>query len=186
MTALERVLTLGQSKSLKVPPELHKLEYPPKIPAWENPSFSQGVTEDIYTPDPTSKEKASTKDLAYILARMYAYESDAVPAWTGFNKVTSPDDSKRCSVGYLPLINAPAHECSTLWTGLMRCLRISHMINLGQYTVITLDQQLYCKAKKLQWANPDKCKSIFVRLGGFILQKTSCVSLEITLQSLAF
>ena len=40
-------------------------------------------------------------------------------------------------------------------------------MNPGQSTVITLDQQLYCKAKELQWGNPEQCKTIFLRQGGF-------------------
>ena len=34
-------------------------------------------------------------------------------------------------------------------------------------TVLTLDQQLYCKAKELQWANAETCQKLVVRLGSF-------------------
>jgi hypothetical protein len=48
------------------------------------------------------------------------------------------------SVGHLPIIVAPAHELDTLNTVVRRCMAISS--HLGQdYTVITIDQALYCK-----------------------------------------
>ena len=121
----------------------------------------------MFIPDHLLIDEAFAKDVSWILSRMYGFESNAVPAWTGFNQVTTLDENEQCSVGHMPLINALAHENNTLWTVLMRSLRISEVMNPGQSTVITLDQQLYCKAKELQWANPEQCKTIFLRLGGF-------------------
>ena len=54
-----------------------------------------------------------------------------------------------------------------MWTVISRCLKISEKLNPGQYTVLTLDQQLYSKAKELQWRRPEECKSLLVRLGSF-------------------
>lgn len=42
---------------------------------------------------------------------------------------------------------------------------------LGQrYTVITFDEQLYCKAKMLQWHHHKECEDIVIFLGGFHVQ----------------
>lgn len=44
---------------------------------------------------------------------------------------------------------------------------ISKKLNPGQSTVLTLDQQLYSKAKELHWCRPEECKLLLVCLGSF-------------------
>ena len=47
-------------------------------------------------------------------------------------------------IGYMPILQAPAHEFDTLSAVVKRCMHVSSV--LGQrYTVITVDQALYCK-----------------------------------------
>jgi hypothetical protein len=61
------------------------------------------------------------------------------------------------SIGYLPILIAPAHEFDTLNTVVKRCLAIS--ARFGQeHTVITVGQALYCKLMESKWTIP--------RLGG--------------------
>lgn len=167
----KKTLPLGKAKSTKVPPELHRLENVPRIPSREDPKFAGAIREAMFIPEDGVSNKATVQDISWILTRLYGADSNTIPAWTGFNQVTTQDQNELCTIGYLPLINAPAHENNTLWTVMMRCLRISNMLNPGQSTVITLDQQLYCKGKELQWANSDLCKTIFLRLGGFHIAK---------------
>lgn len=172
----QEILPLGKSRSLKVPPELHRLERVTRQPSREDPKFTASLNETMFTPDDQVSDEASARDMAWILSRIHGSNSDDVPAWTGFNQVTTQDKHEVCTIGYLPLLNAPAHANDTLWTVMMRCLRISNIINPGQSTVITLDQQLYCKAKEIQWANRDECRTIFLRLGGFhIVKNFMCV-----------
>ena len=46
---------------------------------------------------------------------------------------------------------------------------------LGQkYTVITYDEQLYCKAKMLQWDKPDICQGFVIMLARFHTQLNFC------------
>lgn len=42
----------------------------------------------------------------------------------------------------------------------------------GKYTVITIDEGLYNKAKMLQWAKTEEFKNVIVLLGGFHIQMT--------------
>lgn len=42
--------------------------------------------------------------------------------------------------------------------------------DLGKYTVITLDEALYCTAKMLQWTKTNECKSLVLMLEGFHTQ----------------
>jgi hypothetical protein len=68
-----------------------------------------------------------------------------VPAWTGFNQVTSNVHSNVVDVGYMPIIPEPA---DTVYTVLARCKYIAK--SLGQrHTVVIFDQALYCKAKEI-------------------------------------
>jgi len=161
-------LKLGRDKSIKIPAGFHQLEHPPERPFRVEPKFAEDVDETWYKPDPKVAEDSSLKDMSWVVARMHDDEGQAVPAWTGFNQITTDCDTPEiCSTGYLPLINAPAHEYDTLWTVILRCMKISEIMNPGQSTVITLDQQLYCKVKELQWANNDLCGRVFAHLGGF-------------------
>lgn len=68
----------------------------------------------------------------------------------------------------MPILNAPAHDFDTLWTVLQNCQAMTKKIG-EKYTVITVDEQLYCKAKMLQW-DKDSCKDIVIMLGGFHTQ----------------
>lgn len=75
------------------------------------------------------------------------------------------------TMGYFPIINAPVHERDTLWTVILHCLRITQEMNSGQSTVLTLDEQLYAKAKELQRENQEIRKDLFLHLGGFHIVK---------------
>ena len=109
----------------------------------------------------------NSKYVAWLLARHYSSPQQPVPAWTCFNQRTIKYTLDTTTVGYLPIINTPAHERDTLWTVIAQCLRITHELNAGQSTVLTFDEQLYANVNELQWKNPDTCRSLFVRLGGF-------------------
>jgi hypothetical protein len=55
------------------------------------------------------------------------------------------------TIGYMPLIRAPAHDFDTLNTVVQRCMHRSG--KLGQkYTVISVDQALYFKLMDLKWS----------------------------------
>ncbi len=51
---------------------------------------------------------ATVKDIE--LSRYYLTPDQSLPTWTGFNQLNASDDLEIPSVGYLPIINAPAHE----------------------------------------------------------------------------
>ena len=171
--ACKEELKLVKEKSIQVPPDFHTLQHPPKVQILVQPKFSEQVEELWYAPDPNIVEESNIKDLSWIVLHIYDDEGQTVPAWTGFNQLTDGSINQEiCNTGYLPLINAPAHEYDTLWTVMVLCLKISEKMNPGQSTVITFDQQLYCKATELQWANNELCGNIFIRIGGFHTAKT--------------
>ena len=160
-------LPIGKAKSLSVPDELHKLKVAPVSAVRPAPLFSNDVSLSWYNPGSELFKVGERTDLARILSRLAGSQEQSVPSWTGFNSAIFNDMRAKSNIGYLPIINAPAHEDNTLWTVIQRCLHISDSLNSGQSTVLTSDQQLYCKGKELQWANAESCKKLVVRLGSF-------------------
>ena len=85
--------------------------------------------------------------------------------WTHYNQERSDTDPPQTTVGYLPLILAPAHELDTLNTVIQRCKFVAEL--LGQiYVVLTVYEALYCKLVELKWAKPVYQEFFIVRLGG--------------------
>jgi hypothetical protein len=50
----------------------------------------------------------------------------------------------------MPIIQAPVHEMDTLNTVVKKCMHVATVLG-QQYTVITVDQALYCKLVELKW-----------------------------------
>ena len=102
------------------------------------------------------------KDFAFIVKH---YNDSTSSSWTAFNQSIAPEDPPLTTIGYLPLIQAPAHELDTLNTVIQRCMYISSQ--LGQkYTVLTVDQALFCKVMELEWSIPAYKENLIPRLGG--------------------
>lgn len=101
---------------------------------------------------------ATNKNLIWILARLTDTEKQRIPSWTGFNINTR--DSLTVSkdvVGYMPTINAPATELTT----------VAEILNQLEQIVVVLDQALYAKAAEIIWKHTDKYSRIILRLGTF-------------------
>ena len=91
------------------------------------------------------------------------------PNCTAFNQCVSEIKPTRTTVGSMPIISEAAHAFDTIWTVIQSCQKMTAA--LGQkYIVITFDEQLYCKAKRLQWFKPEKCENLVAMLGGFHIQ----------------
>ena len=87
------------------------------------------------------------------------------------NKVEVRQDS----VGYLPTINAPATNMSTVHEVLVRSVKIKDTLQLKSIVVV-LDQALHAKATEIVWKYPDMFKGIILRMGAF---HTICTLLSI-------
>ena len=119
-------------------------------------------------PNDKKTEEANTKVIARILAKQNKPNEHVVPGWNGYNQ-------KVCNIGSTTDSSWPNayDEFSTIWTVMQNCKAMTE--KLGQkYTVITYDEQLYCKAKMLQWDKPDICQGFVIMLGGFHTQLNFC------------
>ena len=96
----------------------------------------------------------------------YEAKDTVIPFWSGYQSLIAVKHSSRTVVGYAPIVDATPSDMSTLYTVMEKCTEMSHA--LGQsFSVQTMDQQLYCIAKKVMWHFPDEFKNHTMRLGGF-------------------
>jgi hypothetical protein len=65
----------------------------------------------------------------------------------------------------MPIIQAPVDEMDTLNTVVKKCMHVAIVLE-QQYTIITVDQALYCKLVELKWAIPEYREKLVVQLGG--------------------
>jgi hypothetical protein len=107
-------------------------------------------------------------DLTWLLSRFQGKGNgnQSVPGWSAFNEAMSISDTEQTSVGYLPIIPAPASDYDTVWTVMCRAMKIAHTLGL-QYSNLVMDEALYFKAMQMSWFRKDECKSLILRLGSF-------------------
>ena len=121
-------------------------------------------------------ERAWKKNLLWILVRLHASEKQSVPSWTGFNILVRNDQEVvKDNVGYLPTINAPATNMSTVYEVLTKSLQIKDTLNL-QSIVVVFDQALYAKATEIKWKHREQFKDLVLRMGVF---HTICTFLSV-------
>lgn len=158
---------------VQVPSELHELADLSLDNKKPEPELQKTVVSEWYTPDSSLISEYYKKDQACILGRLHEQkpELQSIPGWTGFNQLLATVNPQVTVVGPLPIVNAPAHEFETLWTVILRCKAMTHLRN-GKFTVITMDEGLYNKAKILQWGKTQVLKDVIIVLGGFHTQMT--------------
>ena len=87
-----------------------------------------------------------------------------IPPWSAFNSLTTLIMSTT-RIATLPLINAPAHEFTTLLTVLMQAQSINtKIVGPNRRTVISMDLGLYLPSKQLQMSRSD-LDEIILRIG---------------------
>ena len=121
------------------------------------------------------RQTAWRNDLLYILCRLHGNQSQKVPGWTGFNILTSDKSSFGNRIGYLPTIDAPATNMSTINEVLNRALAIKNELHLDEI-VCVFDQAIYAKAIEIKWKHMSKFDHLVLRMGTF---HTACVMLSI-------
>jgi hypothetical protein len=137
-------------RCLNVPESMNAL-YPVEVkrglPVFLKAAAEKNAIED----DNEVVRMARATDITFNLLRQKAEMKNG---WTEFNQLLSTNEQDVTTVGYMPILQAPAHEFDTLNTVVKRCMYIAAA--LGQkHTVITVDQALYCKLVELKWAIPE-------------------------------
>lgn len=110
---------------------------------------------------------AEKKNLVWVLARQLQTDEQLIPSWTGFNILIRDNITvKRDTVGYLPTINAPATQMSTVHEILQQVLKIMEALELKDI-VCVFDQALYSKAAEITWKNQAMLNKVVLRMGVF-------------------
>ena len=90
-----------------------------------------------------------------------------IPSWTGFNiKIHDRDIILKSSVHYLPCLDAPVTECSSIMEAMNRALKTKESLKLSGI-VCVFDQSIFAKAADMKWRDPFKYKSCVLLLGTF-------------------
>ena len=106
-------------------------------------------------------ENARRKNLLWVLVQLHAGARQKVSGWIGFNiSVRNEVEVRQDSVGYLPTINAPATNMSTVHEVLVRSVKIKDALQLKS-VVVVLDQALHAKATEIVWKYPTCLKALY-------------------------
>lgn len=74
-------------------------------------------------------------------------------------------NSEVTSIGYMPIVQAPAHELDTLNTVIQRFRHTATALG-QQHVVLTVDEALFCKLMDLKWAKDEYQDFLIIRMGG--------------------
>ena len=142
----------------------------PKMPELPGSSLSA----DLKTHQDVSRKRADENDFAFFED---VISSDLCPEYNGYNTKMCRDQGhslkSKTTVAYLPLIDRPPADTSTMMTAMLKAKRISRSIG-QEYVVFTADQQLYRVALHATWENPARFSNIYLRLGGMHLLMSYC------------
>ena len=128
----------------------------PDIASATNPNFA------------TENMDARRKNLVWILKRYLNSKAQIIPSWTGYNIQNREIATRVTNMGYLPTINAPATDLSTVMEILNRSMAIKESLKISGIAC-TFDQALYAKAAEIVWKNKEKFEGLILLLGGFHL-----------------
>ena len=127
---------------------------PPLTPA----NLSVLVTETITT--------AENKNLLWIIAQAHD-SAHQISSWTGFNIRTRNNLTVAAdTVGYLPTINAPATNISTVYEILCQSVAIQRQLELEKIAVV-MDQALYAQASEVLGNHQLQFDTIILMMGNF-------------------
>jgi len=122
------------------------------------------VIQTVDTNHATFLQDAADRNYVWLMARL---SNKDVCSWTGFNILTHNDTSvQEDSTGYLPTINAPSTQLTTVHEVLNQLISIMKFLQLNNIVVVFY-QALYAKAVKITWKHQEVFKNIILRMGVF-------------------
>ena len=104
-------------------------------------------------------------DYLYLVSRKDASENGkCLPGWTGLNTSIHQLTRSVSTIGYLPIIDAPVTDMSTINTLSWHSISIAKRLNVPEI-VLVFDEAIYAKAQMIRWKNRDLMKNLVIRLG---------------------
>lgn len=121
-----------------------------------------------------SEGRARKLDFCYIICKIITDgHNTTLSSWTAFNTVLDKNIKGLSSITYLPVINAPITEVSTVYNILKKCVMMTDKLNL-QYAVVVFDEAVYCKAQMIRWKDEELLSRLVIRLGDFHMVMSYC------------
>jgi hypothetical protein len=131
----------------------------------------QEVSVDEYVYVPTQKA-ANALDFSFVLCRSLQNEC-LFPNWTGFNILLQSKEIPILSkIGYLPIIDAPPTEMSTINAIMKKSTEIANKLCI-HYVCLVFDESIYAKIQEVRWKEEEYLRFI-VRLGEFHMAMSFC------------
>ena len=104
-------------------------------------------------------------------------ESQKCPSWTGFNSLVTSVDLPITTVRYLPFLNSPPSDLDTIYSMLLRLVKIAAKVGQS-HIMVTADMAIYSKAQQILWAKPPKLDGkVTMRIGGMHMTMALMASL---------
>ena len=156
-------ITPTKSTTLKVPDEVDTI-----LPACiregtAEPQFKEDVKEEWFKQPMQNCPQAiqaEATDTAFFFKRR---NEELKSGWTSFNEKHSGTDPEVSTVGYMPIVLAPAHDVNTLNTVVQRIMQVAESFN-QKHVVLTVDQALFPLLMELKWTLPDYKDTLIPRL----------------------
>lgn len=125
------------------------------------------VPADLHPTLATEQLSARQRNSLWIMVRASNTGEQTTSSWTGFNILTRDDKEVNAdTVGYLPTINAPATESSTVQEVLQQTISIKSSLHLENIAIV-FDQALFAKATEIAWRYPERFGNIVLMMGNF-------------------
>ena len=87
----------------------------------------------------------------------------SLPGWTGLNTSIYQLTRSACTIGCLPIIDAPVTDLSTINTLLRHSISISKRLHVPEI-VLVFDEAIYAKAQMIRWKDRDLMKNLVIRI----------------------
>ncbi|MES9880098.1 MAG: hypothetical protein ABW185_04375 [Sedimenticola sp.] len=154
----------SQRSTLSVPEAMEAILPVNILEGTAEPPPSEVKAEWFNKPDEKAMcaQKAEAKDTAFMIIR---HDQQKKPTWTSFNQTHSSVDPPKTTIGYMPIIQAPAHEIATLNTVVQRVIQVAAALE-QKHAVLTVDQALFPGLMELKWTRPQYRDVLIPRLGG--------------------
>ncbi|KAJ8030514.1 hypothetical protein HOLleu_26961 [Holothuria leucospilota] len=109
---------------------------------------------------------ALRSDFLFLLSK-HLWDNGGLPSWTGYNiKFQGKETLQKSAIHYLPVVEAPPTEMTTINTILQRSISIADKLHL-EHIVLVFDQAIYAKIQEIRWAREGLMQRTVVRLGEF-------------------
>jgi hypothetical protein len=173
----EKTTVSKKERTIK-PPEINIVPYYSKekiSPMMQNEAADVYLEEHIHHDDQIAGRNA---DFLYNIIKKNASENgENLPGWTGLNTQIHRDVRDKTIIGYLPVIDSPVTDLSTV-NALLQCsMSIAERLDVPEI-VLVFDEAIYAKAQMIRWKHDAFRKRLVIRLGDFHTVMSYCSAIS--------